>query len=72
MSFAVVGKFQEDVMTDPIVAYIRFTDGVKRPVCEKASGKQYVVDGNGKKVRGVWHVQLLVPQDLISLQKGLS
>jgi hypothetical protein len=29
---------------DPIIAYVKFTDGAKRPVYLEASGKQYVVD----------------------------
>jgi hypothetical protein len=37
-------------MTDPIVAYVLFTDGAKRPVYQEPSGKQYVIDDEGEKV----------------------
>ncbi len=40
-------------MTDPIVAYILFTDGAKRPVYQEPSGKQYVIDDEGEKVYGL-------------------
>jgi hypothetical protein len=43
-------------MTDPIIAYTWFTDGVKRAVYLEASGKQYVLDEEGEKVHGVWYI----------------
>ena len=49
--FAEEGKF----VTDPIVAYVLFTDGAKRPVYQEASGRQYVFD-EGEKVYGVWYL----------------
>lgn len=36
-------------------AYTEFVDGVWHPVYEDASG-QYVIDGHGIKVRGVWFI----------------
>jgi len=38
------------------VAFIEFTDGVMRPVYEDDDGKQFVVDGRGKQVFGVWYI----------------
>lgn len=43
-------------MTDSIIAYIWFADGVKRPVYQSADGRQYVVDDEGEKVYGVWYI----------------
>ena len=42
-------------MTDPIVAYVFFTDGAKRPVYQEPSGRQYVFDED-EKVYGVWYL----------------
>jgi hypothetical protein len=39
-------------MTDPIVAYLLFTDGAKRPVYQEPSGKQYMIDDEGDRKRG--------------------
>ncbi|MBI3410369.1 MAG: hypothetical protein HY040_18675 [Planctomycetes bacterium] len=39
--------------TDPIIGERLFTDGVTRPVYWDSRG-QYVIDGNGQKVYGVW------------------
>jgi hypothetical protein len=36
------------------VAFIEFTDGVRRPVIEEPSGRQYVLDGDGEPVYGIW------------------
>jgi hypothetical protein len=41
---------------DPIIAYVKFTDGARRAVYLEASGKQYVVDDWGEKVHGVWYL----------------
>lgn len=49
-------------MTDPVVAHIWFTDGVKRAVYQEPSGRQYVLDGDGEKVHGVWYIP---PEELI-------
>jgi hypothetical protein len=43
-------------MTDPIIAYVLFTDGAKRPVYQEPGGKQYVIDDEGEKVHGVWYL----------------
>ena len=40
---------------DEHIATIWFIDGVWRPVYEGADGRQYVIDGDGQKVYGVWH-----------------
>jgi hypothetical protein len=42
-------------VTDPIVAYVLFTDGVKRPVYQEPSDRQYVFDED-EKVYGVWYL----------------
>jgi hypothetical protein len=39
---------------DEHVATIWFIDGALRPVYECADGRQYVIDGDSKKVYGVW------------------
>jgi hypothetical protein len=31
-----------------------FTDGLERDVYEDAEGRQYVLDGDGQRVYGVW------------------
>jgi hypothetical protein len=36
------------------VATIWFIDGVWHPVYEGADGRQYVIEGDGAKVYGVW------------------
>jgi PBCV-specific basic adaptor domain len=41
---------------DEHVATIWFIDGVWRPVYEGADGRQYVIDGSGEKVYGVWYI----------------
>jgi len=43
---------------DPIIAYVRFVDGARRPVYLEAGGKQYVFDDEGEKVYGVWYLPL--------------
>lgn len=39
-----------------IIAYVWFTDGVKRPVYQEPDGRQFVIDGDGDKVYGVWYI----------------
>jgi hypothetical protein len=39
---------------DRIVGRRLFTDGLERDVYEDAQGLQYVLDGNGERVYGVW------------------
>jgi len=46
-------------MNDPIIAYMNFTDGTRRPVFVQLDGRQYVVDDNGVPVHGVW----CIPKD---------
>jgi hypothetical protein len=41
---------------DEHVATICFIDGVWRPVYEGADARQYVIDGDGEKVYGVWFI----------------
>jgi hypothetical protein len=43
-------------MPNPIIAFVLFTDGAKRPVYQEPSGKQYVIDDEGEKVHGVWYL----------------
>lgn len=38
---------------DEHIATIQYTDGVRRPVMEEPTGRQYVVDGDGNQVYGV-------------------
>ena len=38
------------------IATIWFIDGVWRPVYERADGRQYIIDGDGDKVYGVWFI----------------
>ena len=40
---------------DEHVATIWFADGVWRLVYEGDDGRQYVIDGNGQRVYGVWY-----------------
>ena len=40
---------------DEHVATIWFIDGVWRPVYAGDDGRQYVIDGGGVKVYGVWY-----------------
>jgi hypothetical protein len=42
-------------MPEP-VAYIEFTDGLRRPVFEEPDGRQYVLDDDGEPVYGVWFI----------------
>ncbi len=56
-------------MTDPIVAHIWFTDGVKRTVHQEASGRQYVLDEDGEQVHGVWFIP---PEELIAPDASLT
>lgn len=44
-------------MTEPI-AFIDFVDGVLRPVFEDSPGRQYVLDDDGNRVYGIWHLPL--------------
>jgi hypothetical protein len=37
--------------------FIEFTDGQTRPVYEDQDGRQFVIDGRGRHVFGVWYVQ---------------
>jgi len=46
-------------MNDPIIAYLTFVDGARRPVFEQPDGRQYVLDDDGERVHGVW----LIPPD---------
>jgi len=41
---------------DKHVATIRFTDGEWRPIYEEVGGHQYVINGDGEKVYGVWFI----------------
>ena len=43
-------------MPDQHLATISFTDGVRRLVWEELKGRQYVLDDDGREVRGVWIV----------------
>jgi hypothetical protein len=43
------------MVMDDHIATIWFIDGVWRAVLEEADGRQYVIDGDGVKVYGVWH-----------------
>jgi hypothetical protein len=44
---------------DGHVADVEYTDGVWRPVHQDAQGRQYVIDGTGAPVLGVW----VIPED---------
>jgi hypothetical protein len=44
------------MVMDRHVATIWFIDGVWRPVYEGAAGRQYVINGDGEKVYGVWFI----------------
>ena len=44
----------EAAVKDQHVATIWFIDGVWRPVYKGDDGRQYVIDGDGVKVYGVW------------------
>jgi hypothetical protein len=37
-----------------VIGRRRFTDGLERDVYEDDDGRQYVLDGDGEKVCGVW------------------
>jgi hypothetical protein len=50
----VLGWRRGEHMPDPIVAYVDFLDGIRRPVNEEIGGRQYVYDDDGEKVYGVW------------------
>ena len=41
---------------DPIIGRAPFTDGCERAVYEWSDGRQYVLDGAGLRVFGVWVV----------------
>jgi hypothetical protein len=41
---------------DQHVATISFIDGVWHPAYECADGRQYVIDGDGEMVYGVWFI----------------
>ena len=43
-------------MKDPIIGYCDFLDGWRRPVYLAEDGRQYVIDGDGQKVYGVWFI----------------
>jgi len=36
------------------IGYRRFTDGITRPVFREQDGRQFVIDGDGQRVHGVW------------------
>ena len=38
------------------IATIKFADGIERPVYDDGEGSQYILDGNGKPVYGVWFI----------------
>jgi hypothetical protein len=38
------------------IADVDFTDGVRRPVMQEPSGRQYVEDADGDRVYGVWYM----------------
>jgi hypothetical protein len=48
------GKRAEATVMDEHIATIWFIDGVWRPVYEGTDARQYVIDGGGEKVYGVW------------------
>ena len=50
-------------MNDTLVGHRRFVDGVLRAVRLDAAGKQYVLDGDGNRVPGVWVCPPEVPSD---------
>jgi hypothetical protein len=41
-------------MKDPIIGQVPFTDGCERAVYQAEDGQQYVIDGAGLRVLGVW------------------
>ena len=43
-------------ISDPIVAYVDFVDGVRRPVFEQLEGRQHAFDDDGERVYGVWFI----------------
>jgi hypothetical protein len=45
-------------MLDPIIGYMQFVDGSKRPIFEQVDGRQYVFDDDGKRVYGVWIISV--------------
>jgi len=42
------------LVQDPIIARIPLTDGCVRDVHQMSDGRQYVIDGAGLRVFGVW------------------
>ena len=42
------------MITDQIVAYVDFLDGVRRAVYEQLDGRQYVIGYDGEPEHGVW------------------
>jgi hypothetical protein len=41
---------------DPVIAYVDLMDGTRRPVFEQLDGGQYMMDGGGQPVYGVWFI----------------
>jgi hypothetical protein len=45
-------------MSDPIKGERLLTDGITRPVLAARDGREYVIDGDGQKVFGLWLVPM--------------
>ena len=41
---------------DPI-AYVEFTDGTRRSVYVDSKGRQFILDDDGQRVYGYWHLE---------------
>jgi len=50
-----------DIDRSQPVAYIEFTHGKMHPVYEDCDGRQYVLDGRGQRVFGIWYIP---PEDV--------
>jgi hypothetical protein len=51
---AVLAAARQGTDMDEYVATVQFTDGEWRPAYDEADGRNYVIDGDGEDVYGVW------------------
>ena len=52
---------------DQHLADVDFVDGIRRPVSETPTGRQYVVDDDGQRLYGVWFLPSDVAEPIIVL-----
>jgi hypothetical protein len=55
---------------DQHIADVEFTDGVWRAVYQDLGGRQYVIDGGGEPVYGVWCIPEDEPQPSVIVDRA--